>query len=80
MKKVIGVVALSVLFASLMVSCTAPSPVDGIFLFKARPGQPPPTGPFHGAVNPNPHPTEVQVTFNQGDKIFRLGSQGRQTW
>lgn len=68
MNKFIRVAVLSLLLASLAVGCVAPEPVDGIFVFKARPGQEVPTGIFAGTGNP--HPTGVQVTFNPGDRMF----------
>ncbi|MBI4284965.1 MAG: hypothetical protein HY670_03570 [Chloroflexi bacterium] len=71
MKKTVCIAVLSLLFASLVVGCAAPpSPVDGIFLFKARLGQVllPPTGPFAGTGDA--HPTGVQMTFNPGDRMF----------
>jgi hypothetical protein len=68
MKKVAIVALLSLLLTSLAVGCVAPNPVDGIFVFKARPGQMVPTGEFAGTGNP--HPSGVQATFNPGDKMF----------
>jgi hypothetical protein len=72
MKKTIGYIALFILSTALVISCAPRSPVDAIYIFKARINQHVPSGEFSGAVNPNPHPEGIQKTFSQGESLFLI--------